>query len=319
MLASSLAAVLAPSTGCWLRVVISSLLPPCYSPPACCSNSYDDLVAAGFSVAELHLEDRSEGGSSGSDSDSDCEFANSDDWDTGIAAPAAVQAVASTSFSSSGSRDADRQQASSSSCSTPTQQAGIQEQPQQAGSRDDASDATDTGSGIATVVLRTSDERGPRSAAAGAGDAVSLPDNGSRAKQQHAATAISSRGDRKDPASAGSVTGAALQVAARTGPAPRSLSVYKLTAEANRNLTGQEKKEKGGLSFLVLRSYIQAAGGFLIALGVLGVMATEQGSRVLTDTFLGWWASDLFKQGLWFYIGIYAGLGVLYSLLTFVR
>jgi hypothetical protein len=40
---------------------------------------------------------------------------------------------------------------------------------------------------------------------------------------------------------------------------------------------------------------------------------------VLTDTFLGWWASDLFKQGLWFYIGIYAGLGVLYSLLTFVR
>lgn len=284
--------------------------------------SYDDLVAAGFSVAELHLEDRSEGGSSGSDSDSDCEFANSDDWDTGIAAPAAVQAVASTSFSSSGSRDADRQQASSSSCSTPTQQAGRQQQPQQAGSADDASDATDTGSGIATVVLSTSDERGSPPAAAGAGDAGSVPDNSSRAKQQHAAAAAaisSSRADRKDPASADSVTGAALQVALRKGPAPGSLSLYKLTAEANRNLTGQEKKEKGGLSWLVLRSYIQAAGGFLVALGVLGVMATEQGSRVLTDTFLGWWASDLFKQGLWFYIGIYTGLGVLYSLLTFVR
>lgn len=264
--------------------------------------SYEDLVAAGFSVAELHLEDRHNQGSSGSDSDSECEFANSDDWETGQPAPAVVKAVTSSSFSSTGTPDV--QHGAGSSCSTPKQAAG----PQQhlAGSTDGASEGgTDSSSGVATVVFQAS-----------ASDAAGVQDS---SRSKHAAGTIRSKGSQKDLAAAGSVQAAALQVAASKLAAPQSLSLYKLTAEANRNLTGQEKKEKGGLSWLVLNSYVQAAGGFLVALLVLGVMATEQGSRVLTDTFLGWWAADLFKQGLWFYIGIYAGLGVLYSLLTFVR
>jgi hypothetical protein len=279
--------------------------------------SYDDVVAAGFSVAELHLEDRIEGGSS--DSDSDCEFANSDDWeaadaahsDDGAAVPAGHVLQATASSSSSGPLDG--QTLLGSGCSTPKQLAAPQQQ--QAGSADGASESTDSGSGLATVVL--SNTRSDCTPATTGRDAVRLPDT-SRLRQRRAA-GISSKGSHKDLAAAGSVTAAALQVASRKSAAPAALSQHKLTAEANRNLTGQEKKEKGGLSALVLGSYINAAGGLLVALLVLGVMVTEQGSRVLTDTFLGWWAADVFHQGLWFYIGIYAGLGVLYSLLTFVR
>jgi len=126
-------------------------------------------------------------------------------------------------------------------------------------------------------------------------------------------------GTSADFAGARSVSAAALRVASSKAAPPSSLSLKQLTADANRNLTGDEKKEKGSISSVVLRAYIGAAGGFLVALFVVGVMAAEQGSRVMTDTFLGWWASNLYHQTLWFYIAIYASLGVLYSLLTFVR
>jgi ATP-binding cassette subfamily C (CFTR/MRP) protein 1 len=176
---------------------------------------------------------------------------------------------------------------------------------------------------MATVVLDTGHEQQAtgRVVLATAADASSIPD--SRTKQQgkaSTAAADSIKGRSADTtAAAGSVAVAALQVASSKAAPPQHLTLYRLTAEANRNLTGQEKKEKGALSLHVLKWYIGAAGGILVALGVLGVIIIEQASRVLTDTFLGWWAADVFHQGLWFYIGLYAGLGVLYSLLTFVR
>lgn len=257
------------------------------------------------------MEDRSEGGSS--DSDSDCEFANSDEWEAADTAHSDDGAVPVASSSISSNAPSDGPQLSGSGCSTPKQLALPQQQ--QAGSTDGASETTDSSSGLATVVLSTT--RGDGTPPSTGRDAVRLPDT-SRLKQRRAA-GVSSKGSNRDLGAAGSVTAAALQVASRKTAAPVALSQHKLAAEANRNLTGQEKKEKGGLSKLVLGSYINAAGGILVALLVLGVMVVEQGSRVLTDTFLGWWAADIFHQGLWFYIGIYAGLGVLYSLLTFVR
>ncbi|WIA12103.1 hypothetical protein OEZ85_012177 [Tetradesmus obliquus] len=103
------------------------------------------------------------------------------------------------------------------------------------------------------------------------------------------------------------------------GAAPRSLSMVRLAAEANRNLTGVEAREKGNVSGGVIATYVAAGGGLLIAAWVVLMMAAEQGARVFTDTWLGFWASNAFHQGVWFYIGIYAALGVTYSLITFFR
>lgn len=279
-------------------------------------------MAAGFSIEELHLEERSEG----SDSDSASEFLHSEDWEAGETAHSedgvlghAEQATPSSSVSSS--RPSAHAASSSSSCSTPM--AGADRQQQHAGATDAASDITDlSGSGMATVVLDTSHEQqaAGRVVLATAADASSIPD--SRSKQQGKASAAADGSKVRTADSTGaasSVAAAALQVASSKAAPPQHLTLYQLTAEANRNLTGQEKKEKGALSLHVLKWYIGAAGGILVALGVLGVIIIEQASRVLTDTFLGWWAADVFHQGLWFYIGLYTGLGVLYSLLTFVR
>lgn len=41
--------------------------------------------------------------------------------------------------------------------------------------------------------------------------------------------------------------------------------------------------------------------------------------RVFTDTWIGFWFGDRFAQSDWFYIGIYAGLGVFYGFTTFCR
>lgn len=279
-------------------------------------------MAAGFSIEELHLEERSEG----SDSDSASEFLHSEDWEAGEKSHSedgvlghVEQATPSSSVSSS--RPSAHAASSSSSCSTPM--AGADRQQQHAGATDAASDITDlSGSGMATVVLDTSHEQqaAGRVVLATAADASSIPD--SRSKQQGKASAAADGSKVRTADSTGaasSVAAAALQVASSKAAPPQHLTLYQLTAEANRNLTGQEKKEKGALSLHVLKWYIGAAGGILVALGVLGVIIIEQASRVLTDTFLGWWAADVFHQGLWFYIGLYAGLGVLYSLLTFVR
>eukprot|EP00878_Enallax_costatus_P008308 GHUV01008686.1.p1 GENE.GHUV01008686.1~~GHUV01008686.1.p1 ORF type:complete len:1320 (+),score=395.23 GHUV01008686.1:299-4258(+) len=122
-----------------------------------------------------------------------------------------------------------------------------------------------------------------------------------------------------DPASAGSVLGASLRVASMGGPAPSALSMVRLAAEANRNLTGVEAREKGSVSGVVLRTYISAGGGMLIAAIIVLLFAAEQGSRVFTDTWLGFWASNNFHQSTWFYIGIYAASGIFYSLMTFSR
>ncbi|KAF6255037.1 ABC transporter [Scenedesmus sp. NREL 46B-D3] len=91
------------------------------------------------------------------------------------------------------------------------------------------------------------------------------------------------------------------------------------TADANRNLTGVEEREKGNVSGGVISAYIAAGGGLLIVALLVLIMAAEQGARVFTDTWLGFWAANAFNQEVWFYIGIYAALGITYSLITFAR
>lgn len=273
-------------------------------------------MAAGFSIAELHLEDREEG--PGSDSSS--EFANSDDWETGPVASSGEESEAAMATAATLGAAAAQQQASSTrsgSARTSDEAAvGGQQQRRQQLAASESSDSE--GSNVATVMVRASHDEGSRAptTAAATHAAGSSP--------KHAAGAIpASRSKQRlvdaDVPAINSVSAATLQLASSKTAAPDSLSLTKLAAEANRNLTGAEKKEKGGISVIVLRSYIGAAGGVLVAAAIVLVMAAEQGSRVMTDTFLGWWAADLFDQVLWFYIGIYLGLGVLYSLLTFVR
>lgn len=288
---------------------------------------YQDLVAAGLNLSELHLEDRHAEGSSCDDSSS--EFANSDDWeaaepadsddsDAAAVSPVgqAVQTVTSTMSSSSELPDEDNASSAASSSSCNTSASG--QERQQPLHTDAASDVTSSGSGVATVMIRRGQPASPcvdgqLPSPAAVGDS-GIPTG---SVKPPAVTAVA--GTSADFAGARSVSAAALRVASSKAAPPSSLSLKQLTADANRNLTGDEKKEKGSISSVVLRAYIGAAGGFLVALFVVGVMAAEQGSRVMTDTFLGWWASNLYHQTLWFYIAIYASLGVLYSLLTFVR
>jgi hypothetical protein len=99
----------------------------------------------------------------------------------------------------------------------------------------------------------------------------------------------------------------------------RHVSMVRLATEDNRNLTGVEERVQGNVKGRVLWAYVSAAGGLLVAGAILALFAVEQGSRVFTDTWLGFWTSNAFNQVVWFYIGIYAALGIFYSLVTFVR
>lgn len=103
------------------------------------------------------------------------------------------------------------------------------------------------------------------------------------------------------------------------GKPSKSITLRKIDTVDNRNLTGIEARETGAVSGKVLKSYIIAGGGFIIIAFVALLFAAEQGARVFTDTWVGLWFGDAFRQNVWFYVGIYAALGILYSFLTFLR
>jgi hypothetical protein len=123
---------------------------------------------------------------------------------------------------------------------------------------------------------------------------------------------------RKSP-SVGSLGGGPSDEAEGDPGALRHVSMVRLATEANRNLTGVEERVEGNVKGRVLWAYVAAAGGVLVAGAILALFAVEQGSRVFTDTWLGFWTSNAFHQVVWFYIGIYAALGIFYSLVTFAR
>lgn len=87
----------------------------------------------------------------------------------------------------------------------------------------------------------------------------------------------------------------------------------------NRNLTGVESREEGSVSGEVLMSYVRAGGGWLVVALVVVLIVAEQCNRVVNDLWVGFWAVDLFTQGVWFYLGIYFALGMSYGLFTYLR
>ena len=157
--------------------------------------------------------------------------------------------------------------------------------------------------------------------AAAAADGVALKVKRSTSSTGGGARAPSYRNMRKVGSKAHRHASVTSQVGSYTsaGPAPNSLSMVRLAAEENRNLTGVEERTQGRVKGAVLWSYVAAAGGVIIAAIIIIMFAAEQAARVLTDTWLGFWTSNAFNQTLWFYVGVYAALGIGYSLITFIR
>ena len=105
-----------------------------------------------------------------------------------------------------------------------------------------------------------------------------------------------------------------------SGKPSRALSMVRLQTDANRNLTGVEARQQGNVSGRVIAAYVGAAGGWPVVALIVGLMALEQGTRVFTDTWLGFWSTNRFSQpSLWFYLGVYAACGVAYSAAVYVR
>eukprot|EP00197_Chlamydomonas_leiostraca_P002886 CAMPEP_0202857580 /NCGR_PEP_ID=MMETSP1391-20130828/470_1 /ASSEMBLY_ACC=CAM_ASM_000867 /TAXON_ID=1034604 /ORGANISM="Chlamydomonas leiostraca, Strain SAG 11-49" /LENGTH=1463 /DNA_ID=CAMNT_0049536397 /DNA_START=117 /DNA_END=4508 /DNA_ORIENTATION=- len=89
---------------------------------------------------------------------------------------------------------------------------------------------------------------------------------------------------------------------------------------ANRNLTGVEEREAGNISLDVLRRYFAAGGSWFAFLTLLVLYGLEQASRVYTDKWVGiWFGNEHPELGLGGYLGIYAGMGVFYGFVTFLR
>jgi hypothetical protein len=66
--------------------------------------------------------------------------------------------------------------------------------------------------------------------------------------------------------------------------------------------------------------YIVAGGAALWAISMILLYVCEQGAKIFTDLWLGFWTGGEFGDGrLTFYLSCYAGLAVLFSIVTYVR
>lgn len=84
-------------------------------------------------------------------------------------------------------------------------------------------------------------------------------------------------------------------------------------------LTGVEEREGGSIGWKVVGQYVVAFGGFVAVTGVFILLILEQGFKIGTDRWIGLWAEDKVNIQLWGYIVVYAGLGVLFGIFTFLR
>ena len=88
---------------------------------------------------------------------------------------------------------------------------------------------------------------------------------------------------------------------------------------ASNNLSGDEERSVGAVSFWVYRSYVSAAGGSLIAIAVLMAYTVDAGTRTLQEYWLTFIANDEFNQPLGWYVTGYALLFVVNVCLLFNR
>ncbi|KAF2084152.1 ABC multidrug transporter-like protein [Saccharata proteae CBS 121410] len=79
-----------------------------------------------------------------------------------------------------------------------------------------------------------------------------------------------------------------------------------------------EERAVNSVSFGVYAAYIKAAGSWLIAPVVLGLLILSQGANIATSLWLSWWTSDKFGYSTGEYIGVYAALGFVQAFLMFV-
>ena len=106
-------------------------------------------------------------------------------------------------------------------------------------------------------------------------------------------------------------------------------------ASLHGGLMSEEERVVGGVASSVYLSYLRAAGGLMMALGIGMVLASKEMSRVgyvgctaaqsfprlmgglyRADLWLAAWIKDTFNSSIRFYIGIFVGLGVVQLVLS---
>jgi ATP-binding cassette, subfamily C (CFTR/MRP), member 1 len=83
-------------------------------------------------------------------------------------------------------------------------------------------------------------------------------------------------------------------------------------------LMQQEERAVGSVSWDIYREYIRASSSIWNLWLVIFIMVIAQGANIVTSLWLSWWTSNNFDLTTGEYIGVYAALGVLQSLLMFV-
>ncbi|KHN95796.1 ABC transporter family protein [Metarhizium album ARSEF 1941] len=82
-------------------------------------------------------------------------------------------------------------------------------------------------------------------------------------------------------------------------------------------LMQQEERAESSVPWSVYGAYVRASGSILNAPLVIVLLVISQGGNIATGLWLSWWTSDKFGYSTGEYIGIYAALGAVQSLLMF--
>ncbi|PHH81899.1 hypothetical protein CDD82_7590 [Ophiocordyceps australis] len=83
-------------------------------------------------------------------------------------------------------------------------------------------------------------------------------------------------------------------------------------------LMQQEEKAQASVPWSVYGDYVRASGSLLNAPLVVLVLLLSQGANIMTSLWLSYWTSHKYDLSTGQYIGIYAGLGALQAILTFL-
>jgi ATP-binding cassette, subfamily C (CFTR/MRP), member 1 len=66
--------------------------------------------------------------------------------------------------------------------------------------------------------------------------------------------------------------------------------------------------------------YVVAGGAALWIISLIFLYAGDQGVKILSDTWVGFWTQEKFgDRGLTFYLSCYAALAVVLSIITYIR
>lgn len=102
--------------------------------------------------------------------------------------------------------------------------------------------------------------------------------------------------------------------------APVDLAAERKKRKINKKgaaLMQQEEKAQASVPWSVYSAYVRASGSIFNAPVIFIILVITQGANIVTGLWLSWWTSDKFGYSTAEYIGIYAALGVVQSLLMF--